>query len=138
MLQRLKNHLYFVYAKIAEPRIFRLLQFGIYLCLGYAGWDIYWHTPHSLIDSIGDGHVNLIGVFLAVGSAIGALTVLPGIWFLERVGVILVGVGLMMYLVIVIDLGTSALGIAVSGAFVLTFVQRFLQTKGRLLAPKKE
>ena len=137
-MQRLLKHFYFVYAKIAEPRIFRLLQFGIYLCLLYAGHDIYWNTPHSLVDSVGDGHVNMIGIFLATGSTIGALTVLPGIWFLERVGVILVGAGLIMYLVVVIDLGTSALGIAVAAAFILTFVQRFLETKGRLLAPKKE
>lgn len=137
-MQKVYDHLYFVFMKIAEPRVFRVLQFGIYLCLLYAGVDIYMNTPHSLVDAVGDGHVNMIGIFLAVGSAIGALTVLPGVWFLERVGVILVGAGLTMYLVIVINLGTSALGIAVAAAFILTFVQRFLETKGRLLAPKKE
>ena len=138
MLKRIYNHLYFVFMKIAEPRVFRLLQLGVYLCLLYAGIDIYHNTPAALINAVGDGHVNMIGIFLTVGSAIGALTVLPGIWFLERVGIILTGAGLTMYLVIVIDLGSSALGIAVSVAFILTFVQRFLETKGRLLAPKKE
>lgn len=137
-MRRFKNHLYFVYAKIAEPRVFRVLQFGIYLCLLYAGCDIYWNTPNSLISAVGDGHVNMIGIFLATGSTLGALTVLPGIWFIERVGVILVGAGLLMYFVIVINLGSSALGVAVSGALILTFVQRFFETKGRLLAPKKE
>lgn len=134
-LQNTLPFLYHVYMMIAEPRVIRLLQFGIYLCMLIAGTLILLRTPHTLLGMSVDHFVPILGGFLVLGALCSGFAVLPGIWWLERAGLVLLGFGLLMYLVMVLWLNTSPVGVSISVAFILTFIQRWLEIKGSQLAP---
>lgn len=123
------------YLRIAEPRVIRILQFGIYISLLVASAMILNKNPISLQGIVGQERVVLFGLFLGVGSLLGAVAVLPGIWWLERVAIILLVSGLLMYLVMVVSLQSSPVGVAMTAMFILTFIQRWLEIKGSQLAP---
>jgi hypothetical protein len=127
----------FVFLKIAEPRVVRLVQFGIYVCMLDAGHYVLTTPPHSFQGVLGQTLVNVFGSFVAGGALLGAIAVLPGIWWLERVGIIALATGLAMYSVIAISLGISPVGFAIGIAFILTFVQRWMEIRRFQLAPKR-
>lgn len=135
MSQWVRTGLYSAYYKIAEPRVVRIIQFWIYVGMLSAGALILISVPRSLENVVGHGFVVMFACFLILGSAFAAFAVLPGIWWLERTGLALLGTGLMMYLAIIIYLNSSPVGIAVSSIIILTLVQRWLEIKGSQLAP---
>lgn len=129
---------YNLFMKIAEPRIFRLLQFGVYILLSVAGIGVLFDTPDSIQEVLGNFLIYIFGGFVAVGSILGAFAVLPGIWWLERVALLALGTGVLMYVVITISLGVSIVGLTVYIAFILTFIQRWTEIRGSALAPRKD
>jgi len=126
-----------LFMKIAEPRVLRVLQFGVYICLIVAGGGVLANPPTSFENVIGLSLVYVFGGFLIIGAMLGAFAVLPGIWWLERVGILVIVTGLLMYIVMVVSLQSSSVGIGVSIAFILNFMQRWSEIKGAQLAPKE-
>lgn len=124
--------------KIAEPRTVRLIYFVIYGLLGYAGCRIMRSVPSSLEDVIGHTLVVMLGIFMSVGALMCLIAILPGIWWLERVGIILLWTGLIIYLALVVFLGSSPLGIAVSAVVILFLLIRWIDIKDSQLAPRKD
>lgn len=49
--------------------------------------------PHLLTAEIGEALTALVGATLVSGGLVGAVAVVTGAWWLERVGLLLVGVG---------------------------------------------
>ncbi len=137
-MQRLIPVTRLLFMRIAEPRHIRLLQFGIYLCMIFAGLGVLTEPSIKFESVVGPTLVYLFGGFLILGSVLGAIAVLPGIWWLERVGIISLATGLSMYVVMIIDIGSSPTGIAFILAFMFTFVQRWTEIKGSQLAPREE
>jgi len=127
-----------LFMRIAEPRTIRLMQFGVYVCLIFSGVGMLQDPPSSFKDVVGAALVYVFSGFITLGSVLGAIAVLPGIWWLERVGILALATGLSMYLVLVMSLGASPIGIAVALAFILTFLQRWTEIKGAQLAPREE
>jgi len=125
-----------IYMKIAEPRFIRILQFTVYLCMLVAGIGIVIHPPHAFQSVLGLTLVYILGTFLLVGALFGAIAVLPGIWWLERTGLLALATAMLCYVILIITLGSSPFGIAVAIAFAATFVQRYLEIRGPQLAPK--
>jgi hypothetical protein len=123
---------------IAEPRVIRLVQFSIYVCMFIAGSNILLHPPKAFQFVLGLVLAYVFGAFITLGSLLGAISVLPGIWWLERVGIIALITGLGIYAIVIISLGSSPMGILVAIMFALTFVQRWLEIKGSQLAPREE
>lgn len=126
------------FLKIAEPRIIRLMQFGIYLCMLYAGFRILLQPPPQFQSVLGLVLSYMFASFIFLGALFGAIAVLPGIWWLERVGLIALSTGMGIYAIVVVSLPGSALGIVTALAFGLTFLQRYLEIKGPDLAPREE
>lgn len=124
--------------KIAEPRTVRLIYFVIYFLLGYAGCRIMRSVPSSLEDVIGHSLVVMLGIFMSGGALLSLVAILPGIWWLERVGIIALWTGLGIYLALVIFLGSSPLGVAVSTVVILFLLVRWMDIKGSQLAPRKD
>ncbi|MEX1078872.1 MAG: hypothetical protein WED09_07175 [Homoserinimonas sp.] len=122
---------------IAEPRVVRLVQFGIYVCLLTAGWFVLTTPPRSFEGVLGQSLVTILGCFILVGGTLGAVAVLPGVWWLERVGILALATGLAMYSIIVVTLGASPIGVLMGVAFILTFVQRWMEIRKFQLAPKR-
>lgn len=122
---------------IAEPRVLRLLQFGVYICMTIAGGWLIANPPVSFQSVIGAGLVALFGGFLGLGGLLGAIAVLPGVWWLERAGIIALITGLLIYVTIVVALGSSVTGIVVCIAFALQFTIRWTEIRRYDLAPKR-
>lgn len=127
-----------IFMKIAEPRIIRLMQFGIYVCMFYAGVRLMLHPPTNFQSVLGLVLSYIFASFIFLGALFGGVAVLPGIWWLERVGLIALATGMGIYVIVVVSLGSSPLGIVVAIAFVLTFLQRWMEIKGPDLAPREE
>lgn len=122
---------------IAEPRVVRVVQFGIYVCLLTAGSLVVSTPPRSFEGVLGQTLVTVLGVFILVGGVLGAVAVLPGIWWLERAGILALATGLAMYSTIAVTLGVSPIGFVIGVAFILTFVQRWMEIRRFDLAPKR-
>lgn len=136
MSQWLTFGIYSAYMKIAEPRVVRLIQFVIYIGLFLVGLMILNKVPQSLADAAGaQAFVVGFALMLIVGALSSGVAVLPGIWWLERAGLVLLGFGLLIYLVMIIKLNSSPMGVVVCIILILTFVQRWLEIKGAQLAP---
>lgn len=127
-----------LFLMIAEPRVVRLIHFGIYLCLLLAGAGIIYSPPGSFQSVLGVSLVYVFGGFILLGAFVAAFAVLPGIWWLERVGLLSLITGMAMYIVILIDLRPSPVGMSISVAFILTFLLRWIDIKGSLLAPRED
>ena len=129
---------YMLFMRIAEPRMVRLLHFGIYISMISAGWGITAYPPSAFKDVLGWVLVMVFGLFLLLGGVLGAISVLPGIWWLERVSLICLITGMSVYTVVILDLHASPVGISISVAFVLTFVLRWIGIRRYQLAPREE
>lgn len=128
---------YKLYLKIAEPRVVRILHFGIYICLLISGLGVIAHPPRSFEGSLGFLLVMMFGGMLFIGALISAISVLPGIWWLERVGLILLVTGLLIYTVTMFSLKASPVTLSIPIGFILTLVLRWLEIRRYQLAPRK-
>lgn len=127
-----------LFLRIAEPRIVRLMQFGVYISMFASGIGLLTEPPHAFKSVIGVGLVFVFGGFITLGSILGATAVLPGIWWLERVGLIALATGLAMYIVILASVSLSLVGFSIAIALIFTFIQRWREIKGAQLAPREE
>lgn len=137
-VQPILHPLVWLYMRIAEPRIIRLMQFGIYICMIIAGSSVLYHPPEKFEGAIGVTMVYIFGGFMTIGALLGAIAVLPGFWWLERVGILSLITGLAIYVVIIMALNSSGMGLIISAAFALTFAQRWQEIKRFQLAPRRE
>lgn len=122
---------------IAEPRVVRLVQFAIYICMVAAGVFILTDPPFSLREVLGIFLVDVLGSFVAVGAIFGVIAVLPGIWWLERVAILALSTGVAMYGVAVLALGAPWVAFLIAIAFVLSLIQRWREIRRFQLAPKR-
>ena len=102
-----------------------------------AGLYTLFSPPDSFKDVVEPVFIYIMGVFILSGASFAAVAVLPGIWWLERVGLIALGTGISIYAVIVISLGSSPVGVAVVLAFDLTFAMRWMDIRQYQLAPRE-
>lgn len=130
-------HIAYWFLKIAEPRGIRLMQFAIYACLAFASIGVISDPPSTFQSVLGSRLVYVFGGFILFGSAMGLIAVLPGIWWLERVAIILMGTGIGMYVVTISSLNASVVNLAVSTSLMITLIQRWTEIKGSQLAPKE-
>jgi hypothetical protein len=121
---------------IAEPRVTRLIQFFVYLILLGIGMYLLSYPPQAFEIAVGDPGVFTFGMFLIVGGTAGAVAVLPGVWWLERVGIIALWTGLAIFCVIAVSLGISLVGAGLATALAVTFLIRWLEIRRYQLAPR--
>lgn len=126
-----------MFMRIAEPRVIRIMQLGIYLCMTFAGIGVLVSPPAAFAGVLGTGLVYVLGGFISLGAILGAAAVLPGIWWLERVGILSLATGMMMYAVAIIALSASPVAVVVPVAFALTFIQRWAEIRRFQLAPRE-
>lgn len=133
-----KNLFTLIFYKIAEPRVVRLLYFAIYTSFLVAGLDTVINPPYKFDDVIGKALVYLLGSFAALGSILCFIAVLPGIWWLERAGIIALMTAVGMYIVLLINLEATSFSIAISLGYFVRFILRWLEIRPYELAPRKE
>ena len=76
--------------KIHEPRVVAVVHAVTYLILMAGGATALIHPPTSISGEIGAVAMVLLAGMLTMGGLIGAVTVLPGWWWVERYGVALI------------------------------------------------
>lgn len=141
-MSKIQLHLPFLYdlfMKIAEPRVRRLIYFGIYILLMIvATTTLFFRVPEAFVNILGGRLlVYFCGVLIVVGALVCAISVLPGIWMFERAGLVAITAGIAMYSIILIFLGASAMVATVPAIFILFFALRWLDIWEFLLAPRE-
>ncbi|RFA15825.1 hypothetical protein B7R22_05305 [Subtercola boreus] len=137
MTKTLQQGFRFVFELIAEPRVIRLIMFAIYITFLAAGLLVIQSPSNGIMKVLGPGLVIVFGTFLAVGGLLGSVAVLPGVWWLERGGIIAAVTGLLMYMVIIVVLGTSAIGFPVALMLIGFLVIRWMEIRRYQLAPRR-
>lgn len=99
--------LHLLFGWIEEPRVKRVLYFLTYIVAGFGAYVALVDPPRTVEGAIGPALMAAIGVFLAIGSLFASVGVLPGWWWLERAGAILILIGGIGYALIVISLSLS-------------------------------
>lgn len=122
---------------VAEPRIVRMVLFAIYIVFLVAGFFVVTHPPESFVEVLTVRLVLMLGCFLTLGAILSSIAVLPGLWWLERCGLLSLITGMIIYIVVIVQLKSSPLGICVSVAFILFFILRYMETRAFKLAPRK-
>ncbi|QFG08706.1 hypothetical protein PBI_INGRID_31 [Arthrobacter phage Ingrid] len=136
MSQWIRAGVHSVYMKIAEPRVIRIIQFFIYMLLLLVGGLLLSKVPANLERAAGGlGFVVAMAIMIALGALCAGIAVLPGIWWLERSGLVLLTFGLLIYIVMIDQLNSSPMGVTICLILILSFVQRWLEIKGAQLAP---
>ncbi|ALY08631.1 hypothetical protein CAPNMURICA_31 [Arthrobacter phage CapnMurica] len=127
-----------VYMKIAEPRVKRLIYFVIYILLGVIG-GIQTFKPNPRISDFVGGQllIYFYGILIIAGALVCLISVLPGIWVLERAGMVGLGTGIVLYVGTLIAFGASPTVSLFPIIIVLVFLLRWLDIKDYLLAPRK-
>lgn len=120
---------------IAEPRVVRIFQLLIYLGYVWAGSLIWLAPSESLRTILGMVLLTVFGAFMVLGGLLGAFAVLPGIWWLERAGIVGIVTALLIYLVVILTLGVSGVGVVVALILTLCMVKRWIEIRKYQVAP---
>jgi hypothetical protein len=128
--------LHFLFLKVAEPRVIRIMHFVIYISMMFAGGGVIYDPPKALQSVLGHILIYVFGGFVLFGALLSATAVLSGIWWLERVGIIMLATSMTMYVVVIFALGSSVVAVSVAVALSLSFFQRWVEIKDAQLAPR--
>jgi predicted membrane channel-forming protein YqfA (hemolysin III family) len=123
---------------IEEPRSQRILYMVFYLVIAWSGISALTNSPQKFVDATGINTVYTIALFLIVGGILGALAIVPGTWYLERVALISIGFGLAARGVLIVALSVSSTGALIFASEVILLIIRFLQVRKADLAPSSE
>lgn len=129
--------LYKAYLLVAEPRVVRLILFVIYSMFITAGLMVLTNPPENFEEILSTGRVAMMACFLILGGILSAVAVLPGLWWLERCGIISLITGMVIYIVLIIGVSNMPIALCISIAFILFFIIRYMETRQFKLAPRK-
>lgn len=104
---------------LAEPKVITALHVVVYVVLATAGWVAWVDQPEISVWVAGELMTDVWGWLLMVSSALGIAGCLPGIWWLERGGVIGVATACVMQLAIISGGHLDGGALPIHAAFVL-------------------
>lgn len=120
---------------IAEPRVVRIIQLFVYVCMAAIGVLIIADSSSALRHVLGAGLVWVFASFLICGGVLGAISVLPGVWWMERAAVIAIVTGLAIYVVVAIALSISGTSLLVALALIGCMTKRWMEIRRYQVAP---
>jgi hypothetical protein len=123
---------------IAEPRVRRLIYFGIYAALAVAGTGVFYNPPKQLAHILGGYFwIWIFATFIVLGALLALIAVLPGIWWLERPALVAVITGIGLYTITLLFFGASFIVTLLPLIVILICALRLLDIKEYLLAPRE-
>jgi hypothetical protein len=122
-------HILAAYTRIKEPRVTRLFHFGIYVITMVGGLVAFLNLPQNLIKLVGTFGVTTFGVFGFIGSLMCVISVVPGIMWLERVGILLLFTAVVMYGVMMLASPGVSVALFFAGALGLSLIQRLVEIR---------
>lgn len=127
-----------LYLKVAEPRNIRILLFVAYLIFIAIGLAGFAHPPTSYREALGTlGFVYLMFGFVSFGALLGTVSVLPGIWWLERAGLLSMGFGVLFYILILFTRNASPFAVGIAFIALLVCAIRWIEIRRYQLAPRE-
>lgn len=99
-----------LWARIQEPKVISVLYFLIYIVMSIGGVSALIDPPSSIAGEAGELTMLILALLLTLGGVIGSVSVLPGIWWLERIAVLSIGAGSLLYAVLVLALHVTQPG----------------------------
>lgn len=90
--------------RITEPRVLKLFYFGAYLLATWVGLVTLIHPPASIEGALGAFITSFWASLIIVGGAAATVAVLPGWWWVERLGVWLILTGAAIYEGVIVTL----------------------------------
>ncbi|MBT8162787.1 MULTISPECIES: hypothetical protein [Arthrobacter] len=122
----MKNRLMNLWLKVQEPRALSAIYFFAYQVVAVAGAAVIIDPPHSIQSGIGAVLMFSWAGLLVFGGILGALTTLPGIWWLERAAALACMFAIVIYGVVVISLPLTQVSVRVlSICFVIFAILAF-------------
>src|SRR5690625_960912 len=93
-----------LWSKIQEPRVISVLVFLMYLVLTAGALSVLVAPPATIKGELGQGGMIALGSLVLMGGIMGTIAALPGVWWLERLAVAGVTLGLSTYAAIILAL----------------------------------
>lgn len=118
-----------LFSKIPAPRATRFFHFGVYLCTSVGGLVAFLNLPVALVAAIGYPMVPIFGIFGFTGSVLSMVSVLIGVAWLERVGLLLVLTSVVMYGTMLITLGGVPVALFFVSGLAISLVQRLIDIR---------
>ena len=116
-----------VFQKIDEPRVIRIVVFTAYVAFAILGTAYLVDLPPSFEGVLGTVTSIAFGFFLTLGGLFGTVGILPAMWWLERAGIVLLWTALAELLIVVLALGASTATVSITIAVALLLLNRWLQ-----------
>lgn len=113
---------YLLWLRVNEPRKISTYYFVAYVILAAVGAYAFISPPGTIAGAIGDTAMALLSALLVVGGVIGLIAVLPGKYWLERLGVMSISLASVIYLFIILTLHTTTPGNRLLQAGYVAFV----------------
>ena len=129
-----------LWLKVNEPRVVSVLRFAMYVVLFVGGVAAVTNPPATMESELGQGAVVGLGLLLSFGCLLGAVSALPGMWFIERLGLIAISSALAIYGGVVLHLhlsgsGNRLLHLTIIIALILSQAIRWVRIKDRPYDP---
>ncbi|MCD2170354.1 hypothetical protein LPW41_11665 [Microbacterium sp. JC 701] len=93
-----------VWGRIHEPRVAKVFHLIGYLLAVGIGAVTLWRPPTSIETPLGPTLTTIWGALILTGAVAAAVAVLPGWWWLERIGIYCVATGALIYFAVVMTL----------------------------------
>lgn len=93
-----------VWASIRQPRHMKVIYLGVYIITAMIGTGALVAPPPTIAGALGPTLTVLWAVFLIAGGLAGSGTVLHGVWWLERLALLAIATGLLIYAIVVLTL----------------------------------
>lgn len=88
---------------ISEPRHLKVTYWAFYAIAFLTGMGTLISPPRYIEGEIGPVLTMLWALFVVIGGIGGALSVLPGWWWAERLSIVLIWVGSAIYIIVVLN-----------------------------------
>lgn len=130
-----------LWRSIAEPRHLKIAFLVAYIITLYMGTVTFLFPPASIAGALGDPLVGWMAFFLILSGLIGIVTVLPGWWASERLGIYSAFVGLTIYggvalALQIVEGGSRLTQLGVIGLALVLFIVRLLLIRKHDFEPK--
>lgn len=127
---------------IADPKAVSTLAAIAWAFIAYAGFRAFGSPPTSIANELGGIITTGWAALFIIGGLCGVIGALPGWWYLERAGIVILTTGLLVYDAVVWYLHITTPGNrAVQGSIVLGMVAlslaRFARISGATLDPTR-
>ena len=137
MINRIGNTIRDWFYLIQEPRVVRLIMLAFYTCTAWAGYVAVAESPDLFFKAAGPLIVYSIAGFLILGGILGGIAILPGYWYIEKLGLLSIAFGLLCRAILIQALAGSPLAASLLASTIILVAVRWVSIRGADLAPKE-